>query len=365
LLSGAAPETVAPPVRSGTVAVLWFVVVVQLIGMSAFAVLRRWLPLPGVYALAKVIGVLVFAWVPWLLTSIGETAFTRGTLAVVFCGFIVCGLFAWRRGRDTAVSRAEWWPTELLFWGAFALFLAVRAFNPEVFWGEKPMDFSFLNALTRATTLPPPEPWFSGSTLHYTYFGHYVVAALGKLCHIHPGITFNLGIALFAALTAMAAFALGCAISGRRGVGLLAATFILLIGNLAGLREIIARRQVNFDYFWATSRVIKDTINEYPLWSFLFADLHAHLLVMPISLSFLAVAVWWVRRDETNSPLRATVLFVLLGFLLGTIMVTNGWSSPTYVLLQLQRGACSGHAAGSDAPASSRWDSSGCWPSSC
>jgi YYY domain-containing protein len=330
--SGAAPETVAPPVRSGTVAVLWFVVVVQLIGMSAFAILRRWLPLPGVYALAKVIGVLVFAWVPWLLTSIGETAFTRGTLAVVFCGFIVCGLFAWRRGRDTAVSRAEWWPTELLFWGVFALFLAVRAFNPEVFWGEKPMDFSFLNALTRATTLPPPEPWFSGSTLHYTYFGHYVVAALGKLCHIHPGITFNLGIALFGALTAMAAFALGCAISGRRGVGLLAATFVLLIGNLAGLREIIARRQVNFDYFWATSRVIKDTINEYPFWSFLFADLHAHLLVMPISLTFLAVAVWWVRRDETNSPLRATVLFVLLGFLLGTIMVTNGWSSPTYVL---------------------------------
>ena len=111
----------------------------------------------------------------------------------------------------------------------------------------------------------------------------------------------------------MGAFALGCAISGRRGVGLLTAVFVVLIGNLAGLREILSRRVVNFDYFWATSRVIKDTINEYPLWSFLFADLHAHVLVIPFSLSFLALAVWWVRRAELAVPLRSWVLFALIG----------------------------------------------------
>ncbi len=329
--SGAAPEPAAPPIRSSLPALLWFALVVEIAGLSTYAVIRRWLPMPGVYALAKVLGVLMFAYVPWLLTSLGETSSTRATLAVVLAAMVVCGLLARRRGAG-GVARSEWWATELLFWGVFGLFLAVRAFNPEVFWGEKPMDFSFLNALTRATTLPPPEPWFSGSTLHYTYFGHYIVAALGKVCHIHPGITFNLGIALFGALTASAAFALGCAIGGRRIVGLLTAVFVVLIGNLAGLREILSRRVVNFDYFWATSRVIKDTINEYPFWSFLFADLHAHVLVMPFSLSFLAVAVWWVRREAAPIPIRSSVLFILLGLLLGAIMVTNGWSSPTYVL---------------------------------
>jgi YYY domain-containing protein len=328
---GAQPAT-SEPIRSSLPALLWFALVVELVGIAAFAVLRRWMPVPGVYALSKVIGVLVFAYVPWLLTSLGETGFTRGTLAVTLAGMLIWGAIAWRRGRDDAIRAAEWWPTELLFWGVFALFLTVRAFNPEVFWGEKPMDFAFLNALTRATTLPPPEPWFSGSTLHYTYFGHYVVAALGKIGHIHPGLSFNLGIALFGALTAVAAFALGCAISGRRGVGLLAAVFVVLIGNLAGLREVIGRKMVNFDYFWATSRVIKDTINEYPFWSFLFADLHAHVLVMPFSLSVLAVAVWWVRRGEAPAPVRSSVLVLLLGLLLGAVMVTNGWSSPTYVL---------------------------------
>lgn len=335
----------SPPTSASLPAALGFALVVEILGLAAFAIMRRWLPVPGVDALAKVIGILVFAYVPWLLVNLGEASFTRGTLAVTLAAIAACGALAWRRGSGTEATppgmvaprgserrRTEWLWTELLFWGVFALFLIVRAFNPEVFWGEKPMDFSFLNALTRATTLPPPEPWFSGSTLHYTYFGHYIVAALGKLCHIHPGITFNLGIALFGALTAAGAFALGCALGGRRSVGLLTAVFVVLLGNLAGLREIIARRVVNFDYFWATSRVVKDTINEYPFWSFLFADLHAHVLVMPFSLSFLAVAVWWVRRGEAGVPARGGTFFVLLALLLGTIMVTSAWSSPTYVL---------------------------------
>ena len=322
----------AAPIRASVPALLWFALVVQVLGMSAFAIVRRWLPVPGVYALAKVLGILAFAWVPWLLVSYDQASFTRGTLAVTLVGIALWGVLAWRRGREGATTAGEWWPTELLFWGVFLLFLGVRAFNPEVFWGEKPMDFAFLNALTRSITLPPPEPWFSGSTLHYTYFGHYIVAALGKVGHIHPGLTYNLGLALFGALTAMGAFALGCAISGRRGVGLLAATFVVLIGNLAGLRELLDRRVVNFDYFWATSRVIKDTINEYPFWSYLFADLHAHVLVMPFSLTFLALSVWWVRRAEAPAPASPLRLFALLAWLLGAIMVTNGWSSPTYVL---------------------------------
>ena len=193
--------------------------------------------------------------------------------------------------------------------------------------------------MTRATTLPPPEPWFAGSPLQYTYFGHYIVAALGKTLHLHPAITFNLGIALFAGLTAAAAFAAGAAITSRWQTGVLAAFFVTLIGNLAGVREALSgiHHSYNFDYFWATSRVIKDTINEFPLWSFLFADLHAHVMVMPFSLSFICLSVLWVRARVVTprEPLPSgamPVLFVLLCLFLGAIMVTNTWSTPTYVL---------------------------------
>ena len=331
---GTAP---AEPIRASWLAFLWFALVVELLGLSAYPILRHWLPVPGSYALAKILGVLVFAYIPWVLTDLDQVAFTREALTGTIVFLALCGAIARLRWRP-ALPRREWLPTEALFWGVFLFFLLVRAYNPEVFWGEKPMDFSFLNSLTRSTHLPPPEPWFSGSPLHYSYFGHYVVAALGKLCNIHPALTFNLGIALTAGLTATAAFALGCAISDRWGVGLLAAAFATLAGNLAGPVELWSRRAINFDYFWATSRVVPDTINEYPVWSFLFADLHAHVLVMPFSLSFVTLAVWWVRRHEARTapappalPIPRWLLLLLLALTLGAITVTNTWSTFTYL----------------------------------
>lgn len=344
----------APLVRSNLAALLWFATVVQIAGLCVFAFLRHALPVPGTYALSKVLGVLLLAYLPWAATLLG-TRFTREAMMVSFAVLLAAGFVGWRRTPAQAANQADIVATEGLYWFTFALFLIVRAWNPEIFWGEKPMDFAFLNALTRSSDIPPPEPWFSGSTLHYTYFGHYIVAALGKLCHIHPALTFNLGIGLFAALTAIAAYAAGVAATRRWAGGLVAAFFVMLTGNLSGLRELIGRtpalrepgaslleqvgwvlsnaeRTLNFDYFWATSRVIKDTINEYPMWTYLFADLHAHALVMPFSLTFIALALWYARRREEAAAPSAIALFALLALTLGAIMVTNGWSTPTYVL---------------------------------
>ena len=345
----------APLIRSSIAGLIWFAFAVEVAGLCMFAVLRHALPTPGVYALSKVFGVLLLAYLPWAATLLG-TGFTREAMMASFAGLVIAGFLGWRKKSPYRAERADLVATETLYWFALALFLLVRAWNPEIYWGEKPMDFAFLNALTRSSDIPPPEPWFSGSTLHYTYFGHYIVAAIGKLCHIHPGITFNLGIGLFGALTAVAAYAAGTAASRRWSGGLLGAFFVILIGNLSGLRELIGRtpalreadgslldqvrwvlenapRTINFDYFWATSRVIKDTINEYPLWTYLFADLHAHALVMPFSLSFIALTIWFARRKEEPSKPSGALLFVLLAFNLGAIMVTNGWSTPTYALL--------------------------------
>src|SRR5262249_51529633 len=146
-----------------------------------------------------------------------------------------------------AVDPAERRTSERVFWGVFLFFLAVRALSPEIYWGERPMDFAFLNALYRTTSLPPPEPWCAGTTLSYTYFGHFAVAALGKTLAIHPGVMFSLGIALFAALTAAAVFSAGVTLGGLR-VGVIAVFLALGIGNLTGIRELIATRRLGFDY---------------------------------------------------------------------------------------------------------------------
>ena len=325
-------------IRSSLLATILCALLLEALGLAAYALMRVALPArPGVYALAKVIGVLVFAFLPWLTTSLGITSFSRPVLLAAATGIVAAGWLVTRFRREPWPERRELVASEAVFWGAFAFFLGLRLLNPEVFWGEKPMDFSFLNTLYRADALPPPEPWFAGSPLMYTYFGHYVVAAVGKTLAIHPAVMFNLGIAATAGLTAAAVFAAGSLIGGGWRLGVTAAAVTVALGNLSGVGELLRGRGVDFDYFWATSRVIPETINEYPFWSFVFADLHAHVLVMPWAVGFIALLVLWLGRRAEPTAARthaaATALLALAALTLGAITVTNGWSMPTYIAL--------------------------------
>lgn len=82
-----------------------------------------------------------------------------------------------------------------------------------------------------------------------------------------------------------------------------------------------------FTLLWDSSRVIQDTINEYPLFSFLFGDVHAHVLGI-LAQSFLvlmvtAAIVCW--RDGT----RTRILILLLTALgLSVIPVVNELGCP-------------------------------------
>src|SRR5690606_11642018 len=58
-----------------------------------------------------------------------------------------------------------------------------------------------------------------------------------------------------------------------------------LVQAASGLVQVM-RGQASLPPYdvWAPSRVIPNTINEFPYWSFLFADLHPHLIGIPLSL---------------------------------------------------------------------------------
>ncbi|MFI5179805.1 MAG: DUF2298 domain-containing protein [Thermoanaerobaculia bacterium] len=318
-------------VQNGALATLLVLLLAEVLGLAAWALLAGALgPRPGLYSLSRIVGPLLFAFVPWLLVSLRAAPFTPATLLVFALLLIVLGAVVRKK-------RSLRWPADLLrtdavFLAAFFFFLFVRALNPEIYWGEKPMDFSFLNALYRSTTLPPPEPWFSGTPLSYTYFGHFLVAAFGKALGILPGVMFNVGIALAAGLTAVALHAAGTILGGKRA-GLFAVALGLLAGNLSGLFLLLHRRAGLWEVFWDSSRVIGQTINEYPLWTFLFADLHAHALVMPFTTGFVALLLLLIKpKEELSTGARAAII-AAGGLLLGAIQVTNGWSIPTYVSL--------------------------------
>src|SRR5262249_54051700 len=123
---------------------------------------------------------------------------------------------------------------EAVFFAATSIFLAARSLQPAIYWGEKPMDFAILNALTRSRTMPPIDPWFAGATLNYYYFGHALVAFFAECAGVTPAFAFNMAIGTVAGALALAAFLVGRQLGGSILAGSLAAVAVTLLGNFDG-----------------------------------------------------------------------------------------------------------------------------------
>jgi len=168
-------------------------------------------------------------------------------------------------------------------------------------------------------------------------------------------------------------------VDGRALVsGLLAAGFVAVMGNLATLTQLVrtignvggsqfqshipnvqplvrmvpgiinlvgGRPFPPFDY-WDPSRVIPATINEFPFWSFLFADLHPHMIALPFVLLALGLALNMLLRPAVPGTrgqryaiavvaayiptLEEALEWLALPLALGALAVINTWDLPTY-----------------------------------
>ena len=287
--------------------------------------------------------------------------------------------------------------SECIFLAAFLAFVAVRYFNPDLWHpyrgGEKPMELVYFSAVFRSTTLPPFDPWFAGGYLNYYYWGYFVLACINRVATILPTTAFNLAVPFFFALTFSGAFSLGYNLAaGVRNAGIrrpnqagthhssvraarflppafcgaAAALFVAVIANIDGVLQVVkgawivlARGEAwpAFD-FWHSSRMIAPLesfeppalafwlpdhipgdggvswhITEFPYFTFLFADLHAHMMVLPFTLLALGLGLALVAglRDGSRSWLAATG--VALALTLGSLWAINSWDYPSYLLL--------------------------------
>jgi len=390
---------------------LVWLVLIELLGLAAFALLFRLLPrLPDRgWSLAKTVGLLLVAYAAWLLGSLGNTTGIPGRGAVVppgagllplpfapatlwLCAAPLLAAGAAAAYAQRAELRAFWrerraaiLSAEGVFVGFLLLGLLLRWLNPDLWHpgrgGEKPMDFAYLNAVLKTAAFPPYDPWHAGGYINYYYFGFVFVGALVQLSTVLPSIGYNLAVATIFGLTALGAWGalynLLAPLARRRGDGEtgeqedrgarssflagliphrasggerralisagLAPLLVLLLGNMAQpiwfLTGYAAQQAGRPEWaFWDATRVVQGTVNEFPFFTFLFADLHAHMIVMPISLALLGLTVAFVRHAGAGTdPLRrprllAEAAWLLLGGLLvGALRVTNTWDYPTYV----------------------------------
>ena len=226
---------------------------VEILALSAVPLLWRVLPFvtDRGFGSSKILGLAFVGYISWLVASLKLAPFERPLLVLAWLVLVAASLAAtWRRraaflawlGRE----RRLLWVTEAVFLAACALFVWIRAANPDlwhpVFGGEKPMNFAYLNAVVKSEYFPPYDPWFAGGIINYYYFGLVLVALPIKLTGIMPEIAFNLAEpTLYGALCAGAfslAFALSLPLRGhlRRGSAYLAgAAAVLLMGVLGNL----------------------------------------------------------------------------------------------------------------------------------
>jgi YYY domain-containing protein len=347
---------------------LRFWALIELIGLGAAplaGVLLARLPGAGL-GLGKALGLLLATWLIWLGGA--TTLVPYGALSAALWIALVCalGLLVSVRGRQArrAVARGEprgrlarrrWRrlaarvpePDPLrarLFWGAEAVFLVafaamalLVAYSPDVWNTEKPMDMAFLNAANRAETFPPEDPWLAGADLNYYYVGQLAMAVIVKLGAIAPDAGYNVAVAALFGLTAAALFTVGGtlwgAARGPRGAvwaGLAAVALVLVAGNLEGARLLIADGGPLREYDWfAASRVIDGTINEFPWFSFLLGDLHAHVLALPFTLLALAFALQVALAGPRLAPRgRALLEGGAAALAVGFLYAVNSWSYP-------------------------------------
>ncbi|RME99865.1 MAG: hypothetical protein D6768_14140, partial [Chloroflexi bacterium] len=422
---------------STPVAVLVWWLAVLLVGWLTFPItflLFHRLPDRG-YTLGKSLGLLLLSYPVWMAGSVAGNRWlgnTAPTVIAVLVGLaLVNAALLWQNRAALARfrRRRRWliFSTEAIFAGMYLLFVLLRLLNPDLWhpWlgGEKMLEIGFLNAVVKSAAMPPYDPFFAGGMMNYYYFGLFLVGVLIKLTGITPAIAFNLAVPTLAALTAVSVFGLagnvavsvgkqhGDAFSRLRyftagGLGIL---FVTLMGNLEGaaqfLRDLGRLSNSTFTSalpgvetavraagglvqavsgaapatynYWDPTRVIPETINEFPFFSFLFADLHPHMIGIPFTLLLLSLAFNWLigsneqlsiinyqlskktpnsqtqlpitNEQNVHSPTHSThqthptpqtlqthltssfLRWLAFPFVLGALGVINTWDMPTYL----------------------------------
>ncbi len=352
---------------------VWLIVVeaIFLAALPLSARLLRWLPDRGI-VLARPLGLLLVAWIVWLGASVGVWTFSRWSAAAAVGLVAAASAVALvRNPRLLGAARRNWKALasmEALFVAAYLAFVLVRAANPDLWhaWrgGEKPMDLAYLTAVVKSSTFPPFDPWFAGGYINYYYFGFVIVGALMRLTGIVPEVAYNLAVPLLFALTLTGAYSVGYNLAealrqrsrlprggwltrprGAVAAGAAAALLVAVLANVDGAVQLLqgAARTLGdgdfgrFDY-WRSSRLMPGqiSITEFPFWTFLFADLHAHLIALPFQIVAVGLAANLVLGARAPGSLRRLFpAVVALAFVVGSLAAINTWDVPAYGLLGL------------------------------
>jgi YYY domain-containing protein len=359
------------------------------------------------YPITKLAGLLLLALPVWLAGSLG-IEFNKISITLSILLLIMLNLFLFQKQKSEILEEIRtqiqyYLKIEIISLIFFLIFLAIRIGNPDLWHpykgGEKPMDFSYFNAVLKSTVFPPYDPWFAGGYINYYYYGFVIAGVPVKWLGLNPSVAYNFILPTFFSFAAMGAFSFGWniikslpkmgmdrfknsvdhwktnihnIISNPYFVGLSTASLFLIVGNLGTVRmifhglqrlastgipietgnfiqravwsiqgffQVLAGNRMNFypgDWYWIPSRAIPgEPITEFPFFTFLYADPHAHVFALAITilvllwcLSILAIKNDWFSKKEKIQNISSLVFGAIV---VGALRITNTWDFPIYL----------------------------------
>jgi YYY domain-containing protein len=338
------------------IALIVWLAAVELIGLAvlplAAGVLGR-TPDRGMFS-ARLLGLILLGWVGWIAATLDfwQSRSLNITLALAAIAAACWGYWRWRdrRGTPIALPGKRAYLASLGAWlGLFGFFLLLRAIYPD-FWqtwfgGEKPFELAYLRAVSASTSFPPYDPWYADGIINYYYYGWHLIGTIIKLSGVGVSYGFQFGSATFAALLGLQTASLGATLF-RRGrpripvkavsaASAVAVVAVVFIGNLDAFRQVIEQRGVQGDTFdfWRSRSVIDFTINEFPYFSEIWADLHPHVLNFPSVVLLLTMLAQIVLGGLSTTWRGLLPVAAVTSLVLGTVAVTNSWDAPLMVLI--------------------------------
>ena len=316
----------------------WYLLaaVLGVVGMAVTGRLFRGFADKG-WMFSKVVSITITGFLTWFLVSIKLLKFTTVTcvgITVVF-GIVCILLYEKQRkaGYDCLpIDNLDLvYIEEILFFAVFLMWTYLAGFHPAAHGTEKFMDYGFMEAMMRSKTLPATDIWYSQGKINYYYGGQYFAVFLTKLSGTQVELTYNLMRTFVAAFAFVLPFSLVRQMTvdmQRKKVygwkkrlpsitGFIAGLAVSIAGNMhyvvyAQIIPLIQKlkgQEVDSYWFPDATRYIgfnpdvpDKTIHEFPCYSFVLGDLHAHVVNIMFVLLLLGLLYAWMQKVRNTTP---------------------------------------------------------------
>ncbi len=284
---------------------------------------------------SKVTAIAVSGFLTWFLVAVKIIKFTTMTCIVVTLVCAAASFILYCREQKAGFECIPFahldlvYAEELLFFAAFLLWTYFAGFHPAAYGTEKFMDYGFMEAMMRSKTLPATDLWYSQGKINYYYGGQYFAVFLTKLSGAKVELTYNLMRTFVAGLAFAMPFSLvHQMVTDRLGktgsrwkktlpsvTGILAGISVSIAGNMhyvvygqiIPFIQKLKGEEVSSYWFPDATRYIgfnpdveDKTIHEFPCYSFVLGDLHAHVVDIMFVLLLLGFLYAWMKKVRTT-----------------------------------------------------------------